>query len=397
MSSERGETPELRHAFPHISFLHMIDYSQYGQALILRQLLPDDTPRIVVDIGANDGICGSNSRMLLEDGWRGLLVEPVPAVFARLQANSRALPNATVLNAACSDQDGTAIIRLGKDAHGQMSSLSNHPGILANLSDESVEVRTISLPNLLAEYAIPDDFGVLLIDSEGWDLTVLRGLDEAGSKPRLIVTEDFGETNEEKYEFLSMRNYGCAGCLGSDSFWIRDHPQAAPRQLRLPVQRLSNQWEPDGPLRQMGQAALEADASLENAVGGWAWNQIDREPVQDVTLALRSLDSKQTFCFQCWRTPRTDVMDFYQSPALLMAGFRAHHDAAKGSYQASVFQQMEGFHTAHSLGTIAVDADGRLDTLDGGITHGSFVGNNCGRRGWSTRYLRWKDFTRFIR
>jgi hypothetical protein len=56
----------------------MVDYLQYGQALILRQLITSDTPRILVEIGAHDGISGSNSRMLLEQGWCGLLVEPLP-------------------------------------------------------------------------------------------------------------------------------------------------------------------------------------------------------------------------------------------------------------------------------------------------------------------------------
>jgi hypothetical protein len=59
----------------------LIDYSQEGQALIIQQLITADTPKIVVNIGAHDGVTGSNSR--------GLLAEPVPAAFQHLFENSR--------------------------------------------------------------------------------------------------------------------------------------------------------------------------------------------------------------------------------------------------------------------------------------------------------------------
>jgi len=227
----------------------MVDYSQYGQALVLQQLLTSDTPKILVDIGANDGICGSNSRTLLEQGWRGLLVEPLPQVFARLQTNSTGLPDVRLVHAACSDRDGTASIRLGRDgALGQMSSLSMDPAIASNLADECAEVRTVTLEHLLWNYDIPEDFGVLLIDTEGWDLTVLRGLEQARSRPRIIVTEDFAGTNEEKYAFLTQQKYRYVRSWGSDSFWISESHPADTKSLRLPIFRLPQVWEPTGKL-----------------------------------------------------------------------------------------------------------------------------------------------------
>jgi len=51
----------------------VLDYSQHGQALILQQLVTVDTPKILVDIGAHDGITNSNSSALVEQGWRAQL------------------------------------------------------------------------------------------------------------------------------------------------------------------------------------------------------------------------------------------------------------------------------------------------------------------------------------
>jgi FkbM family methyltransferase len=40
-----------------------------------------------LDIGANDGVTLSNTRALAESGWCGVLVEPSPRAYARLEAN----------------------------------------------------------------------------------------------------------------------------------------------------------------------------------------------------------------------------------------------------------------------------------------------------------------------
>lgn len=128
---------------------YTVDYSQSGQAVILDELITPDTPRIVVDIGAHDGIEGSNSRALLEQGWRGVLVEPMPAIFPRLRENSAQFSNVSVIMAACAEKSGRATMRIGTDGdEGQMSSLSTHSLLRGNLSERSVEVETISVGDL---------------------------------------------------------------------------------------------------------------------------------------------------------------------------------------------------------------------------------------------------------
>ena len=128
----------------------MIDYSQYGQALIIQQLITPDTPRIVIDIGANDGVAGSNSRTLLEQGWRGVLVEPLPLVYEKLKSNSAGFPNVDVENRACSDSRGTAVLRIGSDGSiGQMSSLSQSG------NPRESQQRDDHSPNSLADRPYP--------------------------------------------------------------------------------------------------------------------------------------------------------------------------------------------------------------------------------------------------
>ena len=332
----------------------MVDYSQYGQALILQQLLTDDTPQFLVDIGANDGICGSNSRTFLEQGWRGVLVEPMPQVFARLQANTIDLPGVRLVQAACSDRNGTASIRLGKDgALGQLSSLSEDPALANNLSDERIEVRTATLEDLLWKYQVPRDFGVLLVDTEGWDLAALRGLERAYSKPRIILTEDFVSTNEEKYAFLRGQKYQLAGNWGGDSLWVSKSHPVDQASLRFPTLRIEN-WEPAGKLAGPGRVAFDRNASSGNTIAGWAWTEVNRVPEQNVIIALRRIDSGEEYFFQGWRTPRSDAVSVFNSDRLLMSGFRAHVDCPTGAYELTVVQQADGLYSSDSAGYISL-------------------------------------------
>lgn len=324
----------------------MVDYSQYGQALLLDQLITNETPRILVDIGANDGICGSNSRKLLEQGWHGLLVEPLPAVFAELETNSSNLPHATLAQCACSDRNGTASLRIGKDGElGQMSSLSNDPVIRENLAQGTTEVRTLTLADLLSAYKIPDDFGVLLIDTEGWDLEVLKGLNQTKHRPRIIVTEDFGPTNEAKYALLRQHGYRHAGTCASDSFWVSEREQDLPGTLHFPVSQLPGEWKASGQYLGPGRVALDVTASFQNTLMGWAfWNE-NEAPPQDMALLVREPGSQTCKAFRVWRTPRKDVASTFRSDHLLMSGFRAHLDVPPGQYYVSLVQQMTGAFT----------------------------------------------------
>lgn len=331
-----------------------VDYSQFGQSLLLERLIANDTPRILVDIGANDGICGSNSRTLLENGWRGCLVEPLPQVFEKLKENSAGLPNVCLRQAACSDKNGRARIRIGRDGDlGQMSSLSQDPNLLQNLSDHFIEVETVTLANLLAAEKIPEDFGVLLVDTEGWDLTVLKGLQHTRARPRIIVTEEFVGTNEEKYRFLASIGYRYAGVWGSDSFWIYGPAAANLPAFAPPIDRCPSDWVPRGRDAGAAHSMLDASSFFGNSVAGWAWTELNSPPPQEIFVALNPSAGGERLTFAAWRNPRPDVAEVFQSQALLFSGFRAYIDVAPGEYEISVIQQDQDRFSNNHMGRLA--------------------------------------------
>ena len=60
-------------------------YSQDGQdKFLIEELFKDKKNGFYVDIGANDGVNLSNTKILEDIGWDGVCVEPLPQSFNEL-------------------------------------------------------------------------------------------------------------------------------------------------------------------------------------------------------------------------------------------------------------------------------------------------------------------------
>ncbi|MGA2240722.1 MAG: FkbM family methyltransferase [Verrucomicrobiota bacterium] len=196
------------------------DTTHHGEFAALRQLMTPDFPRIVVDVGANDGFYGSNSFPFVARGWRSVLVEPHPKVFAKLQKLHHARPNATCLNLACAEKSGTFPLHVGNDGEApSTSTLSGDPELLKMRTKGMIMVQVERLTDVLATQQIPPDFGLLTVDAEGMDLEVLQGLDFSRWRPRLIITEDYLPKFPAKSELLKKNGYQFQTQIAANSIW----------------------------------------------------------------------------------------------------------------------------------------------------------------------------------
>lgn len=158
-----------------------------------------------VQIGSNDGTTGDPLRELAEShSWSGVLVEPVPYVFARLRAQRGADSRVRLENAAIADSDGVAQLhhlrprRDGEDLpewYDQLGSFSlptilKHEEAIPNIRDllVSTEVRTLTFDSLCAKHQLPS-FDLLHIDVEGFDWEVLRQIDLQRYQPDIVLYE----------------------------------------------------------------------------------------------------------------------------------------------------------------------------------------------------------------
>jgi FkbM family methyltransferase len=155
-----------------------------------------------LQVGANDGLMDDPLHFLVRKyRWRGILLEPDPQLFERLKQNYRGVAGPVFVNAALSSVDGPATFyRIRMDDHlpawcaglGSfrrdiiLSNKQDVPDIESRILEDQVE--SISFRALVERYK-PPRIDLILIDTEGYDLEILRQIDLIRFKPELIVYE----------------------------------------------------------------------------------------------------------------------------------------------------------------------------------------------------------------
>ena len=155
-----------------------------------------------IQIGANDGVSNDPLfRFVNEYGWRGILVEPLPEVFELLKKNYAGKANLKFVNAAISEQDGFRTlytVRIDTDTFSLAHEFSSFrkevvaqqttwvPDIAERI--EETRVKCISLDTLLKE-ADGNEVDILQVDTEGYDLEILKMIDFSRLHPPIICYE----------------------------------------------------------------------------------------------------------------------------------------------------------------------------------------------------------------
>jgi FkbM family methyltransferase len=148
----------------------------------------------VVEVCAYDGIYLSNSSCLIEQGWRGLLVEPVEHLADVCRKLYGYNPKVKVLQMAVGANQGHADL-FYMDT---MSSMSQELKAEYETKDWAIpslrESRTIrvdvdSLDNILEREEVPSSFEVLIVDVEGMETAVFAGLTLNKWKPKMLIVE----------------------------------------------------------------------------------------------------------------------------------------------------------------------------------------------------------------
>ena len=302
-----------------------IDCSQYGQPTFIRRFIPPRAPRWVVDVGAHDGIDCSNSRGFVLEGWTALLIEPLPAVFEALKANSEGLSNARLERCACGESEGVASIHIGLDGpNGQTSSLCPDEIWKRSRSGQEIEVQVRTLTSLLSDHKCPRDFAMLLVDAEGMDLEVLSGLDFSRFRPSVVCTEIYRSNqakDHRKAELLEKNGYRLKGIIGSDMIWTCTDFEREPSNPLFSGTALPNDIA-DLKVTETDEGYFD-QADYTNGVltlSGWAMAP-DHTVPGVVLLGVKTSDGFHWR--QSARHPRTDVALYHKNPALQFSGFVA--------------------------------------------------------------------------
>ena len=168
----------------------------------------------VVQVGAHDGTVVDPLRAeLVRRPWRGVLVEPVPYVFARLRANYGRNARLILENAAIADHDGTVEIHHlpetgqgsvwgGYDALGSLRKdvVLKHTDLIPDIGRRLVSstVPSLTFASLCAKHGV-EHIDIVQTDTEGYDFEVLKLIDLDHWRPGLIMYEHvhLGEADRE--------------------------------------------------------------------------------------------------------------------------------------------------------------------------------------------------------
>ncbi|WP_041731085.1 FkbM family methyltransferase [Conexibacter woesei] len=156
----------------------------------LRQCLPGFAPTVVVDVGANVGQSAAVFAAAFPHA-EILCFEPVSSVFEELQQRFAVSRRVHCVRCALGAESGSgSIVLSGSTLH----SLAASPTAESAGGTEPVEVRT--LDEVCRERGI-EHVDLLKIDTEGFDLEVLRGAEELLAQQRVDVVEVEAGMNPE--------------------------------------------------------------------------------------------------------------------------------------------------------------------------------------------------------
>ena len=187
--------------FSHIRSVNMF-FSQTGEDILINGLLQNKSKGFYVDVGAFDPIKFSNTYGFYIKGWHGINIDPNPESIKKF---NKARPNDTNLNVGISDVP--AKLNYYKFEEGVFNTFSKNVADSYNnfYTVESINVNR--LDNILDKY-LPkrQQIDLMNIDTEGFDLKVLKSNNWNKYRPRVIAIE-FSENDNSIENFLENNGY----------------------------------------------------------------------------------------------------------------------------------------------------------------------------------------------
>lgn len=162
-------------------------YSQKREDDFIWNYFKDKEIGNLLDIGANDGRLFSNSLLLIEKGWGGVLVEPSLRAFEKLQKFHNGNPKIILCQGVITDHDGMCIfhesgaIRVRNRPPNVGLASTIHDDCLPYWKNQKVKFNSYEVPCLsfktFFEQSPVKKFDFVTIDAEGEDYNILKQID----------------------------------------------------------------------------------------------------------------------------------------------------------------------------------------------------------------------------
>ncbi len=154
-----------------------------------------------IELGAFDGITQSNTYFFeLNRNWKGLLIEPSKDSYELCCKNR---PKSIVVNSCCVSNTYKEDTILGDFNSRLMSSVNGERLHSHNL----IRVKALTLEKILDEKHIDVEIDFLSLDTEGYELPILQGLNLDKYRPKYILIEVYRKDFNNILSYLQDKNY----------------------------------------------------------------------------------------------------------------------------------------------------------------------------------------------
>lgn len=175
-------------------------YSQNNEEQIVLNHFKDFKGTFL-DIGAYDGIDLSNTRALMEIGWKGICVEPNPKIVQKLKINCSDFSDVIIYDCALGTVDGVVSFNANDEYYSTIldSEIDRWKGAF---NFEKIDVKSLTFKTLY-ENSPYKKFDFVSIDCEGLDYFILSqiNLDEVDCS--MVCVETNGKETDKYIKYIN--------------------------------------------------------------------------------------------------------------------------------------------------------------------------------------------------
>ena len=153
-------------------------------------------------------------------GWTGVLIEPSKKGYELCLQNR---PNSICFNYACVSNEYS-----GDSVEGDFE--NNNNSLMASINGERLRssalsrVRAITLEKILdSSLTSSQNIDFLSLDTEGYELNILKGLNLDKYRPNYLLIEVYTKDYDEIIAFLREKNYSLSSNFSNYSFLTNPH------------------------------------------------------------------------------------------------------------------------------------------------------------------------------
>ena len=266
-----------------------LSYAQRFEDFHLWRCFGGQTDGFYIDIGAGHPVYDNVSFAFYLAGWRGICVEPNPALAALNRAVRRRDHLYEGLAGAAA---GEATLYLQREFHGLSTTVAEHAQTAAKEVGRQAEVVTLPVTTLaaLCEQHAPPTYDFLKVDVEGAEADVLRGADFSRARPRIIMVEaikpfSLAPTWDEWEPMLAKAGYAYVWDDELNRYYAAEEARGLAEKLTA-----GPKWYADGPqignYKPAGEDPTHPDHRLARLLAGADMAKLPLAPPDDLLALL---------------------------------------------------------------------------------------------------------------